>query len=981
MTEQQTEVTLSQGQYILSQDKNDTFRLRQGTVEVYVVPFSNGVPGRPKLFCNISDTDRQRAIPSLAYETSNGTNWHLLIKTADTDAILTHTSNSPPTSILYKNFLKKCNISTFDELGFEQSLIDFYNRKDKITVSITQPFITESPNDAYCLEKGEVFIRIVPIDHGNPGNAEHYCDISDIDTDRTFPALVYRDADYRQWRLKIEAVSDEAILVPIVNGATDELKREFLKRGNITTFAQEGYENSLVEYYKKKKDVAEKGFIEKIGKVDHDSQEKVVKTLGNAFSEEGHTEQTGNDYYQALQFVCKHMDISIVKSDELYARCGKNPTIADIARASHFICRKVVLDANWFSFDCGGFVSTIDKEIVACVPDKKGNYLLFRSSDESVTALTPELAQQISPQANAIGRTLPLKSLTKKDVFAFCKKSIKPGDFTPYVLLVIVCALIGILLPTLNGMIYDDYIPIGNTGNLTQICLAMLTFMIGNVSFSIVKNLFGYRITSRIGSDLQNAVYHRLFHLPESFFRNYDSADLAGRVSAIGTMANGYAHALVISSISALFSIFYLIRMFSYSAKLTWVGIAIYAAYLLIIVALTSTVHKGQQRIAEAESESSAKLYQYLNGVDKIRMAGVEEHALLSYMKPYARQQHEEIRVNRLVSIEEALTVVIQSVFSMILYWYIVKKLQTSDFSIGSFVAFNSAFGAFTGALGSFVDEILTLMQQKSEIERFWPVFESVPEDDDSKEMPGPISGGLSLEHVSFAYSKGTKNVLNDLSVEIKPGEYVGIVGPSGCGKSTLLKLLLGFETPQSGIVMVDKKDLRSVNKGAYRRQLGVVLQNGKLISGSIYENITITAPEANMARVNEVVQQVGLKEDIAQMPMGLHTMLSENCNTISGGQQQRILIARAICGKPKILIFDEATSALDNMTQAAVSSSLDKMNVTRIVVAHRLSTIKNCDRILVLNNGEIIQEGTYDSLMLDKDGLFYALASRQIAQ
>ena len=180
---------------------------------------------------------------------------------------------------------------------------------------------------------------------------------------------------------------------------------------------------------------------------------------------------------------------------------------------------------------------------------------------------------------------------------------------------------------------------------------------------------------------------------------------------------------------------------------------------------------------------------------------------------------------------------------------------------------------------------------------------------------------------------------------------------------------------------MVDGKDLRSVNKGAYRRQLGVVLQNGKLISGSIYENITITAPEANMARVNEVIAQVGMKDDIAQMPMGLHTMLSENCNTISGGQQQRILIARAICGSPKILIFDEATSALDNMTQAAVSSSLDKMNVTRIVVAHRLSTIKNCDRIIVLDSGRIVQEGNYEELMKDGNGLFYKLASRQIAE
>jgi len=242
------------------------------------------------------------------------------------------------------------------------------------------------------------------------------------------------------------------------------------------------------------------------------------------------------------------------------------------------------------------------------------------------------------------------------------------------------------------------------------------------------------------------------------------------------------------------------------------------------------------------------------------------------------------------------------------------------------------------------------------------------------------MSGGISLEHVKFAYEQGGRNVLNDLSIDIKPGEYIGIVGSSGCGKSTLLKLLLGFETPQSGIVMVDGKDLRSVDKGTYRRQLGVVLQNGKLISGSIYENITITAPQVGMARVNQVIDQVGLREDISQMPMGIHTVLSESSNTISGGQQQRILIARAIVGSPKILIFDEATSALDNITQAAVSSNLDKMKVTRIVVAHRLSTIKNCDRILVLKDGNIAEEGNYASLMAQR-GLFYALASRQIAE
>lgn len=981
MTETKNEFILSGSEYFLSQNPGEYYRLESGHIQAYVVPVKDGaVSGEPKLFCEIHDTDRHRGIPSLVYEAEDCQQWRLLIKTIDKDAILSVFSQEA-TSVLFRNFLKKRNITTLDDLGFAESLVRFYTGRKKIILTSTDQYLTEVATDAYSLERGEVFIYITPLRDGKPGLTEFYCGIKDSDSHRIFPSLASIDRDHRNWRLQIKAASDEAVLERLPDAATDELQKLFLQRNGIQTFEKEGFENSLIEYYTDHITLKDKAFIQRSSKADKKTGERVVGVLKDTFSNDGGSELSGNDKYQALAFVCKKMGVELLKPDELSVRCGKKPKIQEIASASHFICRKVVLEADWFKRDCGGLVCNLEKEVVACVPGKKGRYQMYRTSDGSVTPVTAELARQISPQAYSIGRTLPLKSLSRKDVFAFCRKSIQSRDLIPYILLVVMCSLIGVLLPTLNGMIYDDYIPVGNIGNLVQLCIVMLSFMVGNIAFSVVRNLFGYRSSSRVGNDLQNAVYYRLFHLPESFFRRYDSADLAGRISGIGATAAQYANTLVLGSISALFSVFYLIRMFSYSGKLTWVGLIIYLVYLVFSTVITAASYKGQIRIAEEESECRGRLFQYLNGVDKIRMAGVEDQALLSYMRPYSKQQHEVIRVNRLVSIQEALATVIKSVFSMVLYWYIVKKLSSGSISIGSFVAFNSAFGAFTGALDCFVAEALQLFQERSEIDRFWSVFEAVPEDDDSKQMPGTLSGDLSLEHVSFSYSEGGKNVLNDLSVHIRPGEYVGIVGPSGCGKSTLLKLLLGFESPQSGAVMVDKQELRSLNKSAYRRQLGVVLQNGKLISGSIFDNITITAPNANLARVNEVVEQVGLKEDIAQMPMGLHTMLSENCNTISGGQQQRILIARAICGKPKILIFDEATSALDNLTQATVSSSLDKMNVTRIVVAHRLSTIKNCDRILVLNKGEIIQEGNFESLMEDKNGLFYALASRQIAQ
>lgn len=838
----------------------------------------------------------------------------------------------------------------------------------------TDVFCPQNPGDSYRVEQGELFVYVVPWKNNKPGRRVLLCEAGQ---GRMIPAFVYKDNDYAQWRFAFVSKTDEVVLSIKKDSVTSILHRNFLNRAGIHTYAQEGFEASLAEFYKREilKDDA---YIAKGKQAEPEAKAAAFDAIKGAFREEMPSGLSGNGSYQALCYVCGKLGINIIKPEELIARCGKDPDITDVARASHFICRRVVLEPDWYRNDCGGLVSKIEKEIVACVPGKNGKYQLFRTGDGSIQTLTPELAQQISPQAYSVGRTLPIKSLRKKDVIAFCRGSVAFRDLAPVILLALVCALIGVLLPTLNQMIYDDYVPLGNVGNLAQICVVMLSFMIGNVFFSIVKNLFDFRVTSRMGNDLQNAVYHRLFHLPESFFRNYDSADLGRRVMMIGSTATQIANAILITGISALFSLVYLFRMWSYSGKLCWIGVGMYCIYILLVSSITALTHKREAAIAEADGEASSKLYQYLNGVDKIRMAGVEDRALLSYMQPYSRQQSEEIKVNRLVSAKEAITCVINSIFSMVLYLVIVNN--KIELSVGSFIAFNTAFGAFTGTLSSLVSELLSLYQQKEIVSRFWPILEAVPEDDETKEIPGEMSGGIALEHVHFSYEKGGKNVLSDLSISIKPGEYVGIVGSSGCGKSTLLKLLLGFETPQSGIVMVDGKDLRSIDKGAYRRQLGVVLQNGKLISGSIYENITITAPHVNMSRVNEVIDQVGLRHDISQMPMGIHTMLSENCNTISGGQQQRILIARAIVGNPKVLIFDEATSALDNITQAAVSSNLDKMNVTRIVVAHRLSTIKNCDRILVLKDGSVAEEGNYESLMARR-GLFYALASRQIAE
>jgi ATP-binding cassette subfamily C protein len=245
-----------------------------------------------------------------------------------------------------------------------------------------------------------------------------------------------------------------------------------------------------------------------------------------------------------------------------------------------------------------------------------------------------------------------------------------------------------------------------------------------------------------------------------------------------------------------------------------------------------------------------------------------------------------------------------------------------------------------------------------------------LPETDDSRAAPGTLQGEIEVSNICFRYIKDGPLILNDLSLHIKPKQFVAIVGGSGSGKSTLLRLLLGFETAESGAIFFDSKELSGIDIRMVRRQGGVVLQNAQLMSGDIFTNIVGTSVNLTIDDAWDAARAVGLAEDIEDMPMGMHTIIAEGGGGLSGGQRQRLVIARAIVHKPRILYFDEATSALDNRTQAMVTESLEKLQATRVVIAHRLSTIRNADCIFAIDRGNLIESGTYEELM-QKDGYF----------
>lgn len=684
----------------------------------------------------------------------------------------------------------------------------------------------------------------------------------------------------------------------------------------------------------------------------------------------------GSNTYRVIAQGCKAAGIEVASEARILSCCGAKMAVPDVARISNFTCREVVLEQKWYRQECGVLLGTLDDALVALYRKKGKSYVLYDGEKE--VPITAEIAEKISPKAHSIGRALPRTRLTGKDLLRFCKKSIPKKSIVALALLGLAGTLIGILLPTLNQKIYDEYIALGDFGMVIQLCVLIGSFMLGNVFFSMVKKLTEYGVSCHVNYDLQNAVYWRIFQLPESFFRSYDSGDLAQRLGQAGSSAAQVVSQVTGAGFGMVFSLFYLWRMIKYSGKLTVWALIMSLVFALLSYFLETRSLRYETLQADTSGKAVAKLYQYLGGVDKIRMAGAEERAILEYLIPFTQEQKYEIQGKRITAVSEVLSDVSTYLFSMILYFVIIKKNQ--DISVGNFMAFNSAFGTFSSALIQLISGCMTIFRLKPIYTRLKPIFDTQPEDDEQKQIVQSLSGSIELEHVSFGYSPEAGNVLNDISLQIHPGEYVAIVGPSGCGKSTLLKLLLGFETPTQGKIRYDGKSLSGLDAHSLRRNLGVVLQDGKLIAGSIYDNITITCPNPTMKAVNEVIEAVGLKADIDQMPMDVQTVLSESGNTISGGQQQRILIARAIMNKPQVLFFDEATSALDNLTQAKVCQSLDDMHVTRVVIAHRLSTIQNCDRILVFNNGQIQEEGNFESLMAQK-GLFYNMAKRQIAE
>lgn len=642
---------------------------------------------------------------------------------------------------------------------------------------------------------------------------------------------------------------------------------------------------------------------------------------------------------------------------------------------SGIMYRRVELTKGWRKDAFGAMLGfrKRDGSPVALLPYGLSHYRYLDDLTGKETIIDAKKEDLFEKEAYAFYRPFPLKKLGIIDLGRYILQVIEPSDYVLIVLATMVVSLVGLLVPRINLFLFRDVIGSSDISLLVVTALFLLSASWGGLLLGAAKSLISSRIDTKMSICVEAATMMRILSLPAGFFKQYSSGELSSRASYVNSLCSTLVSVILNTGLTSVFSLIYITQIFAYAPGLVvpaLIIILVTVGFSVVSSLLQMKLTKKQMLLSSKENGMS---YAAISGIQKIKLSGAEKRAFSRWGELYARGV--ELRYNPPMFLK--INAVISSAISIIGTIIMYNQAIVTHVSTAEYYAFNTAYGMVSGAFMSLFGMALTAANIRPTFEMAEPILRAEPEISENRETLTKISGAIEIVNLTFKYQENSPVIIDNLSLKIRPGQYVAIVGKTGCGKSTLVRLLLGFEKPTKGNVFYDGKDLDEIDLKSLRKHIGVVTQNGKLFSGDIFSNIVIAAPHLKLDDAWEAARIAGIDEDIRLMPMGMHTLISEGSGGISGGQKQRLMIARAVAPKPKLLILDEATSALDNITQKKVSQALDEMDCTRIVIAHRLSTIRQCDRILVFDAGHIVEDGTFDEL-IEKGGYFAELVERQ---
>ena len=668
--------------------------------------------------------------------------------------------------------------------------------------------------------------------------------------------------------------------------------------------------------------------------------------------------------------------ISITEPTAVFSADYPEKAMRSIGRVSGFFPRMVKLQGDWFRHDSGPIVGFLgsDRFPVALLPGSRG-YSWIDPENGTAHVVDAEFAGRLLPEAFMLFRKLPDKPVSSRKLVRF----ILPGN--NHELWAIAgagfgAALLGFAFPLMLGHMIDNTIPHASYAGIHQIAFGLLVVIVAMALFSATRSFALVRFEGKIDSTVQAAIWQRLLSLPLDFFSRFTAGDLAFRSMGINSIRNILIGMTVNSLLTMVFSSVNLMLLFYLDYRLALAALALLILQAGYTIPIMRRLLRYQVRMYEEQGRNAGEILQLLTGILKLRMAAAEDRAYNVWLRSYSNQKDAEYNAGIINAIVNALNGFTPVVSTMLLYALVIW-LPHASLSTGRFLAFLAVFAGLQSAAVQMTLVMSATLNIVPLYKRLSPILTTMPENPPGKQPPGQLEGHIELRDVSFAYDQSGEDVLKHLNLNIQPGEFVAVTGTSGSGKSTLLRLLLGFNRVRTGGVYYDGMNIDSLDILQVRRQIGIVIQNGKLMGGELFRCI-LGARNLGLEAAWEAARAVGLEDEIKALPMGMFTLVPPGGETFSGGQCQRILIAQAIIAKPRILFFDEATSALDNRSQATVSRSIAKLKVTRLVIAHRLSTIEHADRICVLEKGAIVESGSYDELMAKK-AAFYNLAQRQL--
>ena len=652
-----------------------------------------------------------------------------------------------------------------------------------------------------------------------------------------------------------------------------------------------------------------------------------------------------------------------------------NDQLEYVLRPTGLMTREVELEEGWQNDAYGPMLGYLKEAgtAVALLPGTIYGYYFKDPATGKRTRITRKTARLFSREALCFYQPLPMKKLGIPDLLKYMKNSITHGDLVVIVLATLAVQLVGMIEPRVYSLVTGKILEGHNMNLMAGVGVFLLTSAFAAQLIGLVRSLLMQRINTKTSQAVQASVMMRILSLPVSFFRRYSSGELSSRAGSVNSLCSMMLNNILSIGLSSLLSLLYVAQIFSFAPALVWPSLLIILATVVMSLAVSFVQIGISRKRMKLSAEEQGMSYAVMNGIQKIRLSGSEKRVFARWGRLYAKGAQLEYNPPLFLKINTVITTAISLIGTIVLYYLAIR----TNVGVSQYYAFQAAYGRVMGAFTALSGIAVSVASIRPVLEMAEPILKAEPEVAADKQPVDRVTGHIEMSHVSFRYEENTPYVLNDLSLDIKAGEYVAIVGRTGCGKSTLVRLLLGFEKREKGGIFYDRHDLNSIDPRSLRKHIGVVIQNGQLFQGDIFSNITISAPDLTLDAAWEAAEMAGIAQDIREMPMGMQTLISEGQGGISGGQKQRLMIARAVAPKPSILIFDEATSALDNKTQKQVSGALDKLNCTRIVIAHRLSTIRNCDRILVMDKGTIIEEGTYDDLIA-QNGHFAELVARQ---